>query len=189
MTICRLLNLVESGIVKYMLFENLPSAVICPQELGGSERQLRNGDLWMTYQIMAAGFATGAIIFITEIIFKFLLHRRNHKQHVRPFQKPAQSAFKTDTPPPSYGTLFDPTRRRRQLKQHAGGSNANNNSNNIWTTHQLGRFGAGGAGTSGEVHRYINGRQYKVTRDSYGQEQLVPMGTPSATLFQYQYVN
>lgn len=63
----RLLNLVESGIVKYMLLENLPSAVICPQNLGSSERQLRNGDLMMTYQIMMAGFATGAVIFVTEV--------------------------------------------------------------------------------------------------------------------------
>lgn len=165
-----------------MLFENLPSAKICPQELGSSERQLRNGDLWMTYQIMAAGFATGAIIFFTEIIFKYLLHRRDRKRHVQPFEKAAQSAFKTDTPPPSYGTLFDPTRRRRQLQQQQHAGNAENGNNNVWTTHRLG-------GSSGEVHRYINGRQYKVTRDTYGQEQLVPMGTPSATLFQYQYTN
>lgn len=64
----RLLNLVESGIVKYMLLENLPNAIICPQNLGSSERQLRNGDLMMTYQIMMAGFATGVVIFVTEVM-------------------------------------------------------------------------------------------------------------------------
>lgn len=63
----RLLNLVETGIVKYMLLENLPHAEICPQNLGSQERQLRNGDLWMTYQIMMGGFGTGFIIFITEV--------------------------------------------------------------------------------------------------------------------------
>lgn len=63
----RLLHLVESGIVKYMLWENLPKAEICPQNLGGTERQLRNGDLLMTYQIMMAGFGTGFIIFLTEV--------------------------------------------------------------------------------------------------------------------------
>lgn len=69
-TVCissRLLHLVESGIVKYMLWEELPRAEICPQNLGGTERQLRNGDLLMTYQIMLAGFGTGAVIFLTEV--------------------------------------------------------------------------------------------------------------------------
>lgn len=60
--------MVESGIVKYMLLENLPNAEICPQNLGGTERQLRNGDLMMTYQIMLAGFGTGFVIFVTEVL-------------------------------------------------------------------------------------------------------------------------
>lgn len=65
----RLLHLVESGIVKYMLWENLPNAEICPQNLGGTERQLRNGDLLMTYIIMIAGFCTSIVIFMTEVCF------------------------------------------------------------------------------------------------------------------------
>lgn len=71
----RLLHLVESGIVKYMLGEHLPQAEICPQNLGGTERQLRNGDLLMTYQIMAAGFGTGGIIFFTEVKLEMLSDR------------------------------------------------------------------------------------------------------------------
>lgn len=50
-----------------MLWEKLPQAEICPQNLGSTERQLRNGDLIMTYQVMAAGFGSGAIIFFTEV--------------------------------------------------------------------------------------------------------------------------
>lgn len=50
-----------------MLWENLPKAEICPQNLGGTERQLRNGDLLMTYQIMLAGFGTGLAVFFTEV--------------------------------------------------------------------------------------------------------------------------
>lgn len=46
-----LLALVETGIVKFMLGENLTSAEICPQNLGGTERQLRNSDLSMTYWV------------------------------------------------------------------------------------------------------------------------------------------
>lgn len=63
----RLLTLVETGIVKYMMGENLTRAEICPQNLGGLERQLRNSDLKMTYWIMLGGFCTGAIIFLTEV--------------------------------------------------------------------------------------------------------------------------
>lgn len=51
-----------------MIWENLPKAEICPQNLGGTDRQLRNGDLLMTYQIMMAGFGTGAVIFFTEVL-------------------------------------------------------------------------------------------------------------------------
>lgn len=70
----RLLHLVESGIVKYKLWENLPKAQICPQNLGGTERQLRNGDLLMTYQIMMAGFGTGVAVFLTEVRPTYFLY-------------------------------------------------------------------------------------------------------------------
>lgn len=62
-----LLHLVESGIVKYMLLENLPKANICPQNLGGTERQLRNNDFMTTYYVMLTGFGTGVIVFVTEV--------------------------------------------------------------------------------------------------------------------------
>lgn len=63
-----LLHLVEAGIVKYMLLEGLPKAKICPQDLGGTERQLRNSDLWMTYMVMLTGFCTGLVVFVTEVL-------------------------------------------------------------------------------------------------------------------------
>lgn len=62
-----LLHLVEAGIVKYKLLENLPKPEICPNNLGGKERQLRNGDLMMTYYIMIAGFCTSIAVFVSEV--------------------------------------------------------------------------------------------------------------------------
>lgn len=50
-----------------MLAENLTKAEICPQNLGGLERQLRNSDLKLTYWIMLGGFCTGTVIFFTEV--------------------------------------------------------------------------------------------------------------------------
>lgn len=64
----RLLYLVETGIVKYMLGENLTNAAICPLNLGTKERQLRNSDLAMTYWIMFAGYGVAGIILFTEVI-------------------------------------------------------------------------------------------------------------------------
>lgn len=66
-SITRLLHLVESGIVKFLLLDRLPNAEICPQDLGGTERQLRNSDLTMTYWIMLAGFSTAVVVFFTEV--------------------------------------------------------------------------------------------------------------------------
>lgn len=63
-----LLHMVEAGIVKYKLLENLPNAEICPNNLGGTERQLRNGDLMMTYYVMIAGFCTSIAVFVSEVI-------------------------------------------------------------------------------------------------------------------------
>ncbi|EDW72688.1 uncharacterized protein Dwil_GK17045 [Drosophila willistoni] len=71
-----LLNLVESGIVKHLSAKDLPSAEICPQDLGGTERQLRNGDLMMTYYIMLAGFATSLAVFTTELLCRFINSRQ-----------------------------------------------------------------------------------------------------------------
>lgn len=56
-----------------MLSENLTNAEICPQNLGGTERQLRNSDLSMTYWIMLAGFCTSVVIFFTEVNLEMFL--------------------------------------------------------------------------------------------------------------------
>lgn len=189
---CRLLHLVESGIVKYMLLENLPNAEICPQNLLTTERQLRNGDLLMTYQIMIAGFCTGGVVFFTEvghnsrfyititnellirfffsqILFKYLM-RWQQRTNIQPFKKKqknnsniSSNNMLSSSPPPPYATLFNQSRN-----------------NNIWTTHNL---------PKSEVQKYINGRNYIVVKGQHGEERLIPMRTPSAALFQYSYTN
>lgn len=68
MLLFRLLSLVEGGIVKYMLWEDLPDSEICPANLASNERQLRNGDLQTTYFVMIAGFIASFIVFVSEVI-------------------------------------------------------------------------------------------------------------------------
>ncbi|KAG4066706.1 hypothetical protein HA402_007342 [Bradysia odoriphaga] len=156
-----LLYLVESGIVKYMLWNELPKAEICPQNLGGTERQLRNGDLLMTYQIMMAGFGTGAVIFLTEILFRILLNRQKGNSIKDPYSKKVnKSDALTVTPPPAYATLYNRSRK-----------------DNIWTLSE----------TENKNTQYINGREYMVVKGDDGVQRLIPLRTPSAALFQYSY--
>nr|QGW45457.1 ionotropic receptor 76b [Bradysia odoriphaga] len=156
-----LLYLVESGIVKYMLWNELPKAEICPQNLGGTERQLRNGDLLMTYQIMMAGFGTGAVIFLTEILFRILLNRQKGNSIKDPYLKKVnKSDALTVTPPPAYATLYNRSRK-----------------DNIWTLSE----------TENKNTQYINGREYMVVKGDDGVQRLIPLRTPSAALFQYSY--
>lgn len=70
---CRLLHLVESGLVKFMLLEGLPNTEICPLDLGSTERQLRNSDLSMTYWIMFSGYCAAGVICFTEVRSNFRL--------------------------------------------------------------------------------------------------------------------
>lgn len=65
-----ILHLVEAGIIKYKLLENIPGMEICPPSLKGTERQLRNGDLIMTYYVMIAGFCTSIAVFFSEVKFR-----------------------------------------------------------------------------------------------------------------------
>lgn len=62
-----LLHMVEAGIIKYKLLENIPGTEICPMSLATKERQLRNGDLSMTYIVMITGFCTSIVVFISEV--------------------------------------------------------------------------------------------------------------------------
>ncbi|XP_031622172.1 glutamate receptor ionotropic, delta-2 [Contarinia nasturtii] len=166
-----LLTLVETGIVKFMLGENLTNAEICPQNLGGTERQLRNSDLSMTYYIMLAGFCTAVMIFLTEIMFK-LINRRLNYDNLRFQQSPLDKNVSNDrikkkilnvTPPPSYQTLFD--------------------RNKIFTTDEHVKT----LNVNSGVKRSINGRDYMVFLSNDGEPRLVPLRTPSAALFQYAY--
>lgn len=158
----RLLNLVESGIIKHLSAKDLPNAEICPQNLGGTERQLRNGDLMMTYYIMFAGFATAIVVFATEMLFRYLNHRRESNQWANHGvgRTPNGALFKPSkwfwrntgsgttkqllvsshsnniTPPPPYQSIFS-----------NGKGNEENTSMRRW--HHVANFGANGAGGFG----------------------------------------
>ncbi|KAH8307426.1 hypothetical protein KR044_011719 [Drosophila immigrans] len=196
-----LLNLVESGIIKHLSATELPSAEICPQDLGSTERQLRNGDLMMTYYIMLTGFATALVVFTTELLFRYLngrheanqwarhgVGRTTNGQSVKPSRwlrglRRLNSGDKqllgtsthgqNVTPPPPYQSIFSQNAGQQRWRR---GLDANGHGLIL-----------GGEQNAAGVRRLINGRDYIVFRNSNGQSQLVPVRSPSAALFQYTY--
>ncbi|XP_033149329.1 LOW QUALITY PROTEIN: glutamate receptor ionotropic, kainate 2 [Drosophila busckii] len=195
-----LLNLVESGIIKHLSARQLPSADICPQDLGGTERQLRNGDLMMTYYIMLAGFATAFVVFTTELLFRYINGRHEANKWSRHGIGRATNgrSFKPSrwlralghikggegqllgtsthanhvTPPPPYQSIFN----------QGGGEHLQRWRRNPGLVLPDEKNGAG-------VRRLINGRDYMVFRNADGHSQLVPIRSPSAALFQFTYTD
>ncbi|XP_050080353.1 glutamate receptor ionotropic, kainate 2 [Anopheles maculipalpis] len=182
-----LLKMVEGGIVKYKLHDRLPKAEICPQNLGGTERQLKNRDLVMTYFVMVTGFVTSIVVFVTELGFRYLNQRKLNDQ----LQLQQQTSKKLpterisylgkqftagDSPPPPYAEIFS----RHQL--------------GVLGSERTGKlFGDDGSGHPGKGtgnRQMINGRDYMVVREKNGLgSRLIPMRAPSAAIFHYTYAN
>lgn len=158
-----LLHLVESGIVKYMLLENLPNAEICPQNLAGTERQLKNGDLLMTYYIMLTGFCTAFVVFVSEVFFKYLNFKNTKKIVESKNRKIGKITTMLQSPPPPYASLFE-----RNAKNPFLGNDYNEKN---------------------YKRQQINGREYYVVKSNDGENRLIPVRAPSAALFQYSYTN
>uniref|UniRef100_A0A182Q7R8 Ionotropic glutamate receptor C-terminal domain-containing protein n=1 Tax=Anopheles farauti TaxID=69004 RepID=A0A182Q7R8_9DIPT len=178
-----LLKMVEGGIIKYKLNERLPNAEICPQNLGGTERQLKNRDLVMTYFVMVTGFVTSIVVFVSELGFRYLNHRKlnDQLQQQQPSKKDTTERVSYlgkqfgagDSPPPPYAEIF--------------------------SRHQLGVLGGERTGklfddtdypANGANRQMINGRDYMVVREKNGLgSRLIPMRAPSAAIFHYTYAN
>lgn len=69
-TFSRLGQLVQGGIVDFLLNKPLPIPTICPLNLASSERKLRNGDLKTTYYVVGGGFISAVVAFLFEIFYK-----------------------------------------------------------------------------------------------------------------------
>ncbi|XP_058124885.1 glutamate receptor ionotropic, kainate 2 [Anopheles ziemanni] len=175
-----LLKMVEGGIIKYKLQDRLPKAEICPQNLGGTERQLKNRDLVMTYFVMVTGFVTSIVVFVTELGFRFLNQRKLNEQLALQTSKQAPTERISylgkqfgagDSPPPPYAEVFSRHQQGLLGSERTGKlfADANNNFAN---------------------RQMINGRDYMVVREKNGLgSRLIPMRAPSAAIFHYSYAN
>lgn len=190
------MHLVEGGIIKHLSLKNLPKAEICPQDLGSIERQLRNGDLLMTYYIMLVGFIISAVIFFTELFFRFVNEHYGQKtdtdtdMEIRRVTRNSRDKKKTAaSPPPPYQSVY-----------RWENEDSKDNTKNNWLS-SLKPFKQQPSNNNGfgflpktleepiSKRRFINGREYYVSVAHDGTKQLIPVRVPSATLFQYNYAS
>ncbi|XP_076680857.1 ionotropic receptor 76b isoform X2 [Andrena cerasifolii] len=154
-----LLRLVETGIIQHRQEKELPLAEICPVDLRSTERQLRNTDLLLTYKIVVAGYAVAAILFLLEIIFGFVSSRvKNRGKGVKHKVGGKPQVLSVKNP-----------QKRMDLMKRSPPAIYQNAGNILMQRKQ----------------QFINGRNYYVVTDRGGDRRFVPIGTPSAFLFQY----
>ncbi|XP_044731290.1 glutamate receptor 4 [Chrysoperla carnea] len=156
-------KLVESGIVKYKLRDNLPNTVICPQDLGEKGKKLHNSDLLKTYEVVGVGFAISIVVFVVEFLFRRCMSLKStFKLNSSSLMGNRDSVLKSKEttnkffvpPPPSYHTLFQPYSNSSMYPPDG-------------------------------KKKIINGRDYWVIKATNGDTRLIPVRTPSALLFQY----
>lgn len=182
----------EGGIVKHLSMKNIPRAEICPQDLGSIERQLRNGDLLMTYYIMLAGFVLSIVIFFTELFFRFINERSNHTidKNGSVLIVSGKGAKNTASPPPPYQSVYQSdSLAKDKLKAWSRTRYFKKDELPIPSNKKFG-FLLKTLNQPERLHskrRIINGREYYVTIAHDGTKHLIPVRVPSATLFQYNY--
>ncbi|XP_061706354.1 glutamate receptor ionotropic, delta-2 isoform X1 [Cydia pomonella] len=151
--------LLQSGIVTFLEFRDLPSTKICPLDLQSKDRKLRNSDLSMTYMLMGVGLATAIAVFGGEMIIRYYVRikiRKNRGERTRTktvkTSKHRRFRIQDDSHPPPYDSLF--------------GQNSRYKMNGDSTT------------------KIINGREYWVVGTVSGDIRFIPVRTPSAFLYQ-----
>lgn len=151
--------MVESGIIQYKMRENLPDAEICPLNLKSTERKLKNSDLLLTYEIVATGLAIATCVFLIEVLWR-LSHKRC-KQRIRGNPLFVQQFGNKNNSKFDVASITPPPSYHALFKPPFT------------------------YGPEQGVKKQINGREYWVINKNDGFNQLIPLRTPSALLFQY----
>ncbi|XP_067215019.1 glutamate receptor ionotropic, kainate 2 isoform X2 [Linepithema humile] len=169
-----LMALVETGIIKREKLMDLPRAEVCPLDLRSTERQLSFNDLSLTFKVVVAGYAIATLVFFGEIMIRSTVNFYKRRK---------------DT-----GKWCDSTlccKRKRRTKESVTPqlvftkNPLFNKQTNLQKTSPRALYQNIPYGfTQGKKH-CINGRDYYVVMDRYGDPRLIPIRTPSAFLFQY----
>ncbi|EFN61734.1 Glutamate receptor delta-2 subunit [Camponotus floridanus] len=162
--------LVESGIIIREKLKNLPLAQTCPLDLRSTERQLSFSDLSLTFKVMGAGYLIATVIFILEWMIKWTMNsykRRKKTGRCTLCCKWKRRSNESVTPQLVY------TKKNHLFNKRV-------NLQNISPLYR----NTPPDSTPGKKHN-INGRDYYIVIDRYGDQRLIPIRTPSAFLFQY----
>lgn len=150
--------------------KNLPLAQTCPLDLRSTERQLSFSDLSLTFKVMGAGYLIATVIFILEWMIKWTMNsykRRKKTGRCTLCCKWKRRSNESVTPQLVY------TKKNHLFNKRA-------NLQNISPLYR----NTPPDSTPGKKHN-INGRDYYIVIDRYGDQRLIPIRTPSAFLFQY----
>ncbi|XP_035731946.1 uncharacterized protein LOC118445936 isoform X2 [Vespa mandarinia] len=174
-------SLIESGLIKYVKERDLPLANVCPVDLQSMERQLGNTDLLLTYKVIIAGYIIAMIVFIIELIVKYINSCTKNKKNAKQLSKVPKQTIK-------YKENSKQSSWRSRLPLYATTNNNHWRDNNVSVIKRspppLYQYNAGNTSFMGKRHN-INGRNYYVVVDRSGGQRLIPIRTPSAFLFQY----
>lgn len=174
-TCFRLQTLVQSGLIKREKLKNLPIAQICPLDLRSSERRLSFTDLSLTFEVVVAGYAIAIVIFILEIAFKWTVNSyKRRKKTGRSYDRTLCCNWKRKSKESVIPRLVYTTKNQLIDKR------INSDKTNTRPPHPNFLNDV----VQGKKH-YINGRDYYIVMDRYGDQRLIPIRTPSAFLFQY----
>lgn len=69
--------MVEAGVIKFKLNEELPGTKLCPIQLQSQDRKLKNNDLLLTYFIVGVGLIVSIVIFAGEMFMTHYYNKRN----------------------------------------------------------------------------------------------------------------
>lgn len=159
----------------------LPDTKICPLNLGSKERRLKNGDLFMTYVIVGAGFVISLTVFLLEYGYYKWYSSKAENRRVK------------------LTRLFDRVIPIKRINADDVHPNGNNSTGLIDISHKDGLsdrqllppppyhalFKPPFAYSPNGKKKYINGREYWVVETKTGDTTLVPVRQPSALLFHY----
>lgn len=157
--------LVETGIIKREKLMDLPRAEVCPLDLRSTERQLSFNDLSLTFKVVIAGYAIAALVFFGEIMIRSSVNSYKRRKDTGKWKRRTKESViprLVFTKKP----LFNKQNNLQKTSPRA--------------LYQNIPYGS----TQGKKH-CINGRDYYVVMDRYGDPRLIPIRTPSAFLFQY----
>jgi len=146
---------------------------MCPLDLRSTERRLSFNDLSLTFKVVVVGYMIASVIFILEIFIKWMANSYKRQNKTGKWCDRICCKWKRKTKNPMIPRLVYTTKNELSDKRINLQKNMRLPYPNVpYDVTQRKKY-------------YINGRDYYIVMDRYGDQRLIPIRTPSAILFQY----